>query len=278
MASGIDFPRNGLEQLRTIFGLGLNRNPMDVVFVSFDVEYLSRIQYDSYGKISQIGISMLDTRHFTSENPTGSLKTLHFVVGGHKRLVHTSRKFYFGTSEHVDESETSVNEAILKLLHIPDERSSDPKKYRNIVLVGHGLRCDLLILRYRGIIFEKIGTIIAKLDTTYIAKEVLGMNFRLRKLLQMLQCPDENCHNAGNDANFTLRALLMLAYYGLRPYASSPEAIRILNSFKVLGLDPLPDVSERNAKIRASRVPCEDYTLHALDIGCISFSEDSEEF
>lgn len=126
--------------------------------------------------------------------------------------------------------------------------------------------------------FEKISTIIAKFDTFYIARDLLNMQFSPRKLLQTLQFPNEKCHNAGNDAHFTLRAFLMLAYYGLRSNALPPNAIRLLNSFKALGLDPLPDITERNAKIRQSRGLCDDYTLHALEIGCISFSEDSDEF
>jgi hypothetical protein len=131
-----------------------------------------------------------------------------------------------------------VNEVILKLLHIPDEIEGLPQQsYRNIVLVGYGLRSDLLVLRKRGIMFESI---VAKLDTTYIAREVLGMNFKLQGLLKTLGCPNENIHNAGNDANFALRAFLLLTYYGLRPSVSSPDEIRYLAYFKALGLEPLP--------------------------------------
>jgi hypothetical protein len=122
--------------------------------------------------------------------------------------------------------------------------------------------------------FEEVGTIVAKLDTTYIAREVLGMNFKLQGLLKTLGCPNENIHNAGNDANFALRAFLLLAYYGLRPSVSSPDEIRYLAYFKALGLEPLPDITQRNAMLRAIKPRYEDCTLNALDIGSISFFDD----
>jgi hypothetical protein len=274
MGSGIVSPRNGLEQLQSILGLRLKSPLWDVVLVSSDVEPKKDSPKNRlYNEIAEIGVSMLDTRSFSSHTLAGSLVTRHFVVGGHKRLVHTARDFHFGASEHVDQG--NVNEVILRLLHIPDELYGLPqRRYRSIVLVGHGLRSDLLILRKRGIIFEQISTIVAKLDTTYLAKEVLGMNFRLQGLLQTLNCPNKNLHNAGNDANFGLRALLLLAYYGLRPSASSPNAIRKLTSFKALGLKPLPDTTQRNEMLRALKLRCEDWTLNALKIGSISFFDE----
>jgi hypothetical protein len=182
-------------------------------------------------------------------------------------------QFHFGTSEHLDQE--NVNEAVLKLLYIPDNISDLPQqRYRNIVLVGHGLRSDLLILRKQGIMFENISTITAKLDTTYIAQEVLGMNFRLRGLLKILGCPNENLHNAGNDANYALRALLTLSYYGLRSSTSLPYEIRYLAHFKALGLEPLPDTKRRNTVLRALIPRHEDFTSYALDIGGISLFDD----
>ena len=40
-------------------------------------------------------------------------------------------------------------------------------------------------------------------------------SLRLKNILAKLNCPAERCHVAGNDANFTLRALLLLVaeYY-----------------------------------------------------------------
>ncbi|KAF8849301.1 hypothetical protein BDZ45DRAFT_810093 [Acephala macrosclerotiorum] len=152
---------------------------------------------------------MPDTCNFSQVRPAGLLATRHFVVGGHKRLLHEARVFHLGILEHVDPDD--VNELILRLLHILDDlaqsSSLETTKYRDIVLVGHGLRSDLLVLRRRGILFGQISTTVAKLDKSCIVKEVLGMNFRLHGLLNIFYCPLLHIHNAGNDGNFTLREL-----------------------------------------------------------------------
>lgn len=182
-------------------------------------------------------------------------------------------KFYFGTSEYL--TDDKVNEVILKQLFIQDKIRG--QGYRNIILVGHGLRSDLAVLRKRGIFIQEIPTIIAMFDTTYIAIEVLGIKSSLHNLLKILGCPHENMHIAGNDANYTLRALLLLTYYGLRPLVSYLDAIQFLKYFKDLGLERLPDITERNATIRASKPGWrhKDLTLIALDSGSISFFVDS---
>lgn len=273
-ASGIDFPRNSLEQLQAILGLDRQSPLWDAILVSFDLEpKANNVSQNRYNELKEIGICMLDTRSLTFKAPAPTLETRNFIVGGHKKLSHKARNFHFGASEHVDG--TDVNKLILKLLHIPDEKEVDmaQPKYRNIVLVGHGLRSDLLILRKRGIRFEDISTIVYKLDTSYLAKEVLGTNFRLRGLLHMLEIPTENLHNAGNDANFTLRALFRLANYGLWSSVSS-DARQKLAILTTLALDPLPNTTLRNAILRASKATCEDWTLHALEQGTICFFDE----
>ncbi|KIN07409.1 hypothetical protein OIDMADRAFT_47317 [Oidiodendron maius Zn] len=273
--SKIYFPQNGLEQLQSIFGLQ-NSPIWDAVIVSFDLELLKPGAPD----ISQMGVSILDTRCLSLDisKSTGSLLTRHFVIGGQKRggqkrFRRERMKFYFGTSEY--RTDDRVNEVILKQLYIQDEIKG--QEYRKIILVGHGLRSDLAVLQKRGIFIQEIPTIIAKFDTTYIATEVLGIKSSLYHLLKILDCPHENMHIAGNDANYTLRALLLLTYYGLRPLVSCLDAIKYLKYFKYLGLERLPDITERNAMIRASKPVWrrEDFTLIALDSGSISFLVDT---
>jgi hypothetical protein len=273
--SKIYFPRNGLEQLQSIFSL---QNSRDAVIISFDLEPIKPGTPD----ISQMGISILDTRCLSLDvsKSTRSLLTRHVVIGGQKRggqkrFRRGGMKFYFGTSEYL--ADEKVNEVILKQLYIPDDIKG--QGYRSIILVGHGLRSDLAVLRKRGIFVEEIPTITAKFDTSYIAIEVLGIKSGLYNLLKILDCPHENMHTAGNDANYALRALLLLAYYGLRPLVSSShlDTIQYLKHFKDLGLERLPDITQRNAMIRASKRigRYEDHTLITLDSGSISFLVDS---
>ena len=205
--SGIDFPRGpeALKQLQAILGLGLHSPLWDAVLVSFDIEPLKEGETGgSCNGISEIGISTFDTRHL-SHTSAGTLETRNLVTGGNKRRIRISRTFHFGEAEHVEYTRTSIHEALVKAFHIPDEIENAPQpRYRNVVLVGHGLRSDLLILRRKGIMFEEFRTIVAKFVTTYLAQGVLGANFGLESLLRYLQCPHQNLHNAGNDANFTL--------------------------------------------------------------------------
>lgn len=212
---------------------------------------------------------MLDTRSFSTD-ATMSVTTMHVVVGGNKRLRQKGGHFAFGTSTRIAQDE--VDETIKGLLHIPDENAhSSGHKYRNIILIGHGLRSDLLIMRDRGINLEEISTVVGKLDTAYLAMEILGLKLSLKGLITTLGCPSAKSHHAGNDADSALRAFLLSTYYGLRPSASSLDTTRVLDNLKNLAFDPVPDTTHRNALHRKLRGLCEDYTLHALEAGSIFF-------
>lgn len=84
----------------------------------------------------------------------------------------------------------------------------------NIVLVGHAFLSDLRVLESLG--FDLKTSIIGIIDTDLEARGILGESevrrgSRLRDVLERLRCHVGGCHIAGNDANFTLRVLLLLA-------------------------------------------------------------------
>jgi hypothetical protein len=82
------------------------------------------------------------------------------------------------------------------------------------VLVGHGITADLHVLQALGFQFPAL--LSSVLDTSRVANEVFEIwAGSLRDLLLALQCSFNRLHCAGNDANFTLRALLLLAVEGL---------------------------------------------------------------
>jgi hypothetical protein len=64
-----------------------------------------------------------------------------------------------------------------------------------------------------GINVLEVAPVLAILDTHLIARNLLGACFKLGALLTELKCPYESSdlHNAGNDATFTLHAMLMRA-------------------------------------------------------------------
>ncbi len=95
---------------------------------------------------------------------------------------------------------------------------------RAIILIGHSIREDLKILRLVGIDISTIAPIVAVIDTYTLSRFVLpphhpnvptlpGQDFSLRGVLAQLGCrpPIATFHNAGNDAVYSLLAMLLLA-------------------------------------------------------------------
>lgn len=87
------------------------------------------------------------------------------------------------------------------------------KKYRNVVLLSHGGRSDMSVLKQLGLDIQDILPIIAVIDTEFIGKAVFKTSKgpSLSTLLERLGCPWGKLHNAGNDAMFVMNVLLALA-------------------------------------------------------------------
>ena len=66
------------------------------------------------------------------------------------------------------------------------------------------------------------------LDTHYLGIEVFGKDFSLSRLTKELGMEGSRFHNAGNDANFSLRAMLLLATHSLSEVESSQQSRRQL--------------------------------------------------
>lgn len=122
-------------------------------------------------------------------------------------------------------SQENIAQTITHSLCIKDNNSLDPLCLRNIVLVGHSIKQDLKVLLRLGVNFYKVAPTVAILDTHGMSQELLGPKscslkgaapitaFTLGNVLQELKCPftPHELHNAGNDATYTLHAMLMLA-------------------------------------------------------------------
>lgn len=74
---------------------------------------------------------------------------------------------------------------------------------------------DMYLLAKIGVDIKEILPIVAVMDTWLIGQVVLGLDKgqgqKLVDLLTCLGCPSGKMHNAGNDAMFTMRALLALS-------------------------------------------------------------------
>lgn len=118
-----------------------------------------------------------------------------------------------------------VSSTIIQSLCIRDAViGSESSHLRNIVLVGHSLGEDLRILRLLGIDPDGVGPIPTIIDTHSMARFLFppyhpnltlepGQDFSLAGVLAKLGClPHRSTfHNAGNDALYSLYAMLLLA-------------------------------------------------------------------
>lgn len=144
------------------------------------------------------------------------IRTRHFRISEHAKLVNRTfvkgcpDRFSFGTSEWL--SLCSANTTLTHLFRIPSSSvtASASPPHRNIVLVGHGLGGDTKYLKALGFSPFAAGTVVGTIDTLKLSgpkQQQLG----LKRLLDALGVEPVDLHNAGNDAHYTMRALVHLA-------------------------------------------------------------------
>ena len=170
----------------------------DVVFIAIDFECLQNIKLDSGQDLScQVGVAILNTRTFIS-SPQTAISAFNFVVGSPSYCLKNKRKFRFGESVTIHRNDMRQNlEALIS-------------RTRNNVLVGHDFANESNILQFLG--FDLHSSIVGIIDLQRVASEMLpGVSLKLYNVLEEVDCPYGGLHNAGNDAYFTLRALLLLA-------------------------------------------------------------------
>jgi hypothetical protein len=178
---------------------------IDAIFISLDFEYYdgSKRHKGKFG-LKEVGISTFDTRDVLHPGapPEKIISTSHY------QIEKPRRDFNFGTSE-VTISDWIVHH-FRQLFHIVD--NPDPE-LRKIVLVGHGIANEIHILRQLGVNLELSPVIVGVFDTSLLARDIMGQatKCRLVDVARRFDMDASNFHNAGNDANYTLRILLMLA-------------------------------------------------------------------
>lgn len=172
----------------------------DPVLVAIDFENTTAFLPESEISETQVGLAIMDTRALKlSVSPEHAISSHNFVSGPKRYQRKAISRFLFGSPK------STIKAQILSKIE-----ESLPKG-RNILLVGHGIRNELRILKGLGFDFQGLG-ISGCLDTFRITSEVLPyFALTLGELLKELDCPHDKLHNAGNDATFTLRALLLLA-------------------------------------------------------------------
>lgn len=238
-------PSGGLNQLERILGLLQDSCPFcssDALIVSIDLE-VSRdersklLQSNDRPLIREYGVAILDTRDiggYTDEKDLRQLvstrhySTRHYSARPLQRPQRPARgpirECIFTHMNQVDPDE--LPSIIAQSLRVEDTKAAPPPNcFRNIAIVGHSVKLDLRILQRLGIDIFGIAPLVVILDTHNMARDILGptstglggrapiSSFTLAAVLTEIGCPhnEAELHNAGNDATYTLFALLGLA-------------------------------------------------------------------
>jgi hypothetical protein len=220
---------NSLQQLHEIFNPGspkaMQSSLSDIVLIAIDFEN-TQVMKDACTVETncQAGIAILDTKNIKQRQLDKLLRTHMFVTGTTAYVTKSSDKCWFGKTNSASPS---------KLVNCI--RSVVPPE-RKVAFVGHGIMNDLLVLQALG--FQLSDNYVAFIDTVHVANEVFGCwAGPLRDLLRELDCPHSRLHCAGNDANFTLKALLLLAAQKLEKEDGDKSMIDVLRR---LGRRELP--------------------------------------
>ncbi|RGP75616.1 qde-2-interacting protein [Fusarium sporotrichioides] len=205
------------QMLRNTLGyLGLMGDPdgHDIVFICVDVEAIER----KPNPVSEVGISILDTRDIKGVHPKDvgrgwwpMIKTHHLRVHEYAGLRNYQfvkgcpDSFDFGKSIFPQKAE--LQETIMGIFqpYLVSERE--------IIVVGHDVRQDITYFNQIGIDLRALAGLTEPVDTQHLHQAwCSSTNGRgLVTVLNDLNIPNKHLHNAGNDAHYTLCAMLGIA-------------------------------------------------------------------
>ncbi|KAL7785521.1 hypothetical protein V8C37DRAFT_412904 [Trichoderma ceciliae] len=223
-----------------------NGNGRDVVLLCMDVEAIETPP----NPISEIGIAILDVKdlHGVQPGPGGQnwwqfvkahhLRTKEYSGLVNHRYVHGCPSYFdFGISTFPEEFE--LPEAIEAIL------APYKDKKRQLVFVGHDGRQDIKYLSSVGFEVLAMRGLVEQLDTKEIhqAWKDSEQGKSLLHVLNDLFIHSKHLHNAGNDAVFTLRALIGVAIEEIREQEAKAKGQEYTPALRDVEQDP---VVERN--------------------------------
>ncbi|CAG7956984.1 unnamed protein product [Penicillium nalgiovense] len=210
------------------------------IFISVDVEWMDR-----YGIMTEVGISTLDMLDLQGVVPGDyghmwmkQIRTRHLRVKEYRNWVNETYtigcpgSFRFGKSEIIPSAGIGdvVDAAFRPPYTVPSkEEMIAPYKNqkRTVILVGLDLHGDIAHLQRAGSqVFVSLNESYSVVRETIDVAELYRVNYEenqtrgLQALLGLLNILSPDLHNAGNDAHYTLQALvrLMLRVAGEKPW------------------------------------------------------------
>jgi hypothetical protein len=251
------------------------------VFVCIDLEAYEFAQE----KITEVGVSILDSRHVVGTDPgpdgmewLSKITTRHLIIKEFKHLVNKRfvhgcpDKFNFGKSEIVPLSR--VHNTLTQLFANPSSGSTlaSDGGLRKLILVGHGLSNDTAYMSKLKFDPHAKGNIIQDVDTQKFVgtkKQTVGLS----RLMAGLGVNPENLHNAGNDAAYTLQALLLMTVQHTNDPGAYVKAVAEakgkVDPAKQRYKDHKAKLREQNQEkakaARAARLHAEDTPKHTVE-------------
>ena len=221
--------RNELKLLQQILGLIPKDKPeqklKDATFVCIDCEAFE----DDQTKVTEIGVAVLDTRDIRGVQPQqnaekwiAKIKCAHYRPIQYSTLLNRrfvkgcEDRFNFGVTMwiNLDDAETVLRRIFLDPARTHEAANFDvdiADQKRNVLFAGHGVSADKGYLAQLGFSLRDGANVVRTFDTQKIAGATRKSQVGLQRLLISLGQEPVNLHNAGNDAAYTLHALILMA-------------------------------------------------------------------
>jgi hypothetical protein len=204
----------------------------DAIIIAFDAEAYERPPH----VVTEVGVATLDTRDLCHEPPgvVGEhwqkyVRARHFRVIEYKHLCNHDfvtgcpDRFEFGNSELV--GQINLASVLTSCFHQPfSKRDSagsllsrpEEEERRNIILLGHDITQDIGYLESIGFNPLNRGNILEVMDTATMFRSYTGdINpTSLGGILSHFDLDAWHLHNAGNDAMYTIWAMLAICVKG----------------------------------------------------------------
>lgn len=227
--------------------VALLKIPPGSILVSIDCEAYEH----NHAKITEIGIATLDTHRLVGIDPgdrgaywTSFIRGHHAIIREHRHLKNkftTARPddFAFGKSVHIGTEEAAT--FTQNFFEHTSNRKKEWYKPRPIVLIGHALWNEKMFCKNYGFDLSAVSSVVQEIDTSTILERDTKTSIGLSKLLKLLDIKPNLLHNAGNDAYYTLMALVQIAAMTLEEYSdliARLKASRLLAQLATKSLNP----------------------------------------
>lgn len=198
----------------------------DVIFISIDVEAWER----NAGTITEVGVATLDTRDLKDIAPgKNGVDWQKKVRGRHFRIIENKKyvnkefvqgcpdRFEFGTSEFVGLN--SIASELTKCFHHPfsgpeptHTEAREAQDKRSLILLGHATNEDIQYLSKLGFSVLNRGNLLEVMDTAAMYRSYTQSpnSGSLGSIVSNFEFTPWNLHNAGNDAVYTVWAMLAI--------------------------------------------------------------------